>query len=73
MTFITLDFILKSPGYREGRMKGQRGICFTSRTVRLNGNILRRFILYHNELALQDEILRWTSKEASENPRQSAF
>ena len=24
-------------------------------------------------LALQDEILRWTSKEASENPWQSAF
>ena len=43
------DFILKSPGYREGRMKGQCVICFTNRMVHLNGNILKDFILHHNE------------------------
>ena len=43
------DFIPISHGYREGRMKGQCVICFTNRMVHLNGNILRRFILHHNE------------------------
>ena len=46
------DFIPKSLRYRTGRMKGQRVICFTNRMVRLNGNILRRFILHRNETSV---------------------